>query len=272
MIFGASTFMKNINNLPCIVDSIEYYIPRLELYEGRTINKEKVKYLVDLIKSFNLDYSTVHGPYHPGLNSEYPKNLIIDLANMNDKDVKLIKEVVDLTVKFNASILTLHPGRIHNNDNKKSEIEMCKNLDIIVNYAEDCGILIGIENKEGTDKQNLGCNSKELINIIKTVNSNNLGIVFDIGHANLTCNGNQNDLQKYLDDLKKYIIHTHIHDNFGNKNNPFNGDLHLCPGNGTINYKILSSISKKDIVFNFELFNIDEIIEGKKYILNIFSH
>ena len=131
----------------------------------------------------------------------------------------------------------------------------------------DSDVLIGLENKEATDKLTLGTSSNELIKIINSINNENIGIVFDIGHANLTCNGNQDQLKKYFEDLKEYIIHFHIHDNFGIDYGKYNGDLHLCPGEGNINYRILNNITNKNITFNFELFNL-----GKNTIIKLLSN
>lgn len=271
MKFGASTFINNINELLDIVDSIEFYIPKLNLYKNRLLQRDKLNELLDFRYSYNIN-STMHAPYYPGKDNQYPLDLVINLTKMNKSDKILFKEIIDIAVKFDVSLLTVHPGIIINNNKEKSIEKMTKNLNEIVKYAMDSDILIGLENKEATDKLTLGTTSKELIDIINSINNDNIGIVFDIGHANLTCNGNQKKLEKYFEDLKKYIIHFHIHDNFGVDNGKYNGDLHLCPGDGNINYMILKDMKNKDIIFNFELFNLNDIIKGKNKIKDILNN
>lgn len=270
MKFGASTFNKDINKFPDIVDSIEYYIPKLEIYKDRILQKDKFNELLDFRYSYDLE-STMHAPYCPNININYPEDLIIDITDMNDKDIKFMKDIIDLSVKFDVEILVLHPGKIHNDDRKRSLINMTHNLNILVDYAMDSDIVIGLENKESTDLLSLGTEAKELVEIVKSIDSENLGVVFDIGHANLTCNGDKNRLKEYFEYLLDYIVHIHIHDNYGFNNGKFNGDLHLCPGLGNIDYSILNQIFEEDITLNFELFEINDIINGKSYITNLIN-
>ncbi len=58
--------------------------------------------------------------------------------------------------------------------------------------------------------------------ILETVNRENVGFIFDVGHANT--NGN---VERFLE-LKDKVIHAHIHDNHGQR------DEHLPVGNGTV--------------------------------------
>jgi len=68
----------------------------------------------------------------------------------------------------------------------------------------------------------LGRRPEEIEGIIETVDRKNLGFILDVGHANT--NGN---LEKFLE-LKEKVIHVHVHDNHGER------DEHLPVGNGTV--------------------------------------
>ena len=61
--------------------------------------------------------------------------------------------------------------------------------------------------------------------ILETVDRENVGFIFDVGHANT--NGNVESFLK----LKDKMIHTHVHDNHGER------DEHLPVGNGTVPWK-----------------------------------
>ena len=71
----------------------------------------------------------------------------------------------------------------------------------------------------------LGRRPEEVMGIIETVDRENVGFIFDVGHANT--NGN---VESFLR-LKDKIIHIHVHDNHGER------DEHLPVGNGTVPWK-----------------------------------
>jgi sugar phosphate isomerase/epimerase len=59
-----------------------------------------------------------------------------------------------------------------------------------------------------------------------------VGFIFDVGHANT--NGNVEDFLK----LKDQVIHMHVHDNHGER------DEHLPVGNGTVPWKKVAQAMK----------------------------
>jgi sugar phosphate isomerase/epimerase len=74
---------------------------------------------------------------------------------------------------------------------------------------------------------------EEISGILETVDRENVGFIFDVGHANT--NGN---VEKFLG-LKDKIIHTHMHDNHGER------DEHLPVGNGTVPWKKVAAAYKE---------------------------
>ncbi|WNY27729.1 sugar phosphate isomerase/epimerase family protein [Methanolapillus ohkumae] len=268
MKFGASTFAGSLSDLNVLVDSIELYIPKMNLYSGRVLQKDRLNLFLDEFFSYDL-LCTAHAPYFPDFSGEYPPDLSVDMSDLNGADLRLLTEAIDITALAGGDVLVLHPGRITDAP-KKSFWRMVHNLRLLAKYAEDAGVLLGLENKEKTDPLNLCCDAEELMSAVKAVDSEYLGAVLDIGHANLTCGGDQKKLAEFVKTVSPDVVHVHVHDNHGRNTGQYNGDEHLCPGQGIIDYSVLKNLGRFDGIFNFELFSTDEIPLGKEYVSKAF--
>jgi sugar phosphate isomerase/epimerase len=91
----------------------------------------------------------------------------------------------------------------------------------ICDHAADLDMKIAVENMVNMPAL-LGRRPEEIAGILETVDRENVGFIFDVGHANT--NGNVENFLK----LKDIIIHAHMHDNHGER------DEHLPVGNGTV--------------------------------------
>ena len=105
-------------------------------------------------------------------------------------------------------------------------------------------------------KYNYGSKIEELVNQVKSIDRENVGITFDFGHAYLASKYYR---FKFLDSIKlalPYIKHVHIHDSFGKpkmsqQEQDINliqfgiGDLHMPVGWGEIPYNKIFQILKK---------------------------
>jgi sugar phosphate isomerase/epimerase len=270
MKFGVSTFAGSLFELDGLADSIELYIPKMELYKGRELQTDRLNAFFDSFFSYDF-YCTAHAPYFPAPEGEHPKALAIDTANMDDSDFKLMYESLDIAAHAGADVLVIHPGRITEGGAHKSFGRMVRNLKQLAQYAEDVGVMIGLENKEHTDALNLCCHAEELIKAIELVDSDYLGATLDIGHANLTCGGDQKKLAEFVKMVSPLVVHVHIHDNHGGDNGFYGGDEHLVPGRGIIDYSVLRGLGDYDETFNLELFSVEEYIEGKAFFKNRLS-
>jgi len=94
----------------------------------------------------------------------------------------------------------------------------------------DRNVMLGLENKEGTDPKNLCISAYDLIEAIEQIGSEHLGATFDIGHANLTCAGNPEKLRQFSKMMKDHVVHVHVHDNTGSPTEEYRGDLHRRRG------------------------------------------
>ncbi len=73
--------------------------------------------------------------------------------------------------------------------------------------------------------------------MLNEVRSDNVGICFDAGHANLSHNA-----ERMIRSLEKRIITTHLHDNHGEET-----DEHLLPFLGSVNWrKMLETLKENE--------------------------
>ena len=269
MRFGVSSFAGPLSEFNGRADSIELYIPKMKIYKGRELQKDRLNAFLDEFFSYDM-FCTAHAPYFPDPEGEHPKDLAVDTSAMTESDFRLIYEAIDMTANAGGSVLVIHPGRI-TSDAKKSFGRMIQNLQKITKYAEDADVLIGLENKESTDPLNLCCSAEELIAAIRLTDSDYIGATLDIGHANLTCGGDQKKLAEFVKKIAPYVVHVHVHDNHGKDNGHYGGDEHLSPGKGIIDYSVLKHLDGYDETYNLEVFSPDEFFEGKEYLKSVFE-
>ncbi len=260
MIIGASSFASSFPELEKEVKSVELYIPKLKMYDGSKLIKKRVDELQDILSTDSVT-TTMHAPYY-GDSSNYPKELMVDTAHMDSIQWQLMEESVGLASEFECSVLVVHPGKI-SGDREKSFMSMVRNLKKLSSKAHDCGVILGLENKEGTDPTNLCCTVDEHLRAIKEVGSPNLKATFDIGHANLTCIGDAYKLRDFVRELNGHTVHVHVHDNTGRLSESYFGDLHGAPGEGNIDFSVLQELSFNG-VYNLEVFSMDAVRAGKR--------
>jgi sugar phosphate isomerase/epimerase len=265
MIIGASSFAGSFPELESEVESIELYIPKLEVYEGTKLIGSRISKLKDTLSSYDLSTS-IHAPYFSDA-PNYPHELIVDTARLTDKTRRLLKESIGIAEALGSRIVVIHPGRINGITEKCFE-SMISGLSSLSKFAEDANVMLGLENKEGTDQNNLCISASDLIKAIEEIGSPNLRATFDIGHANLTCEGNQDKLREYAKELRNHIAHIHIHDNSGFLTEKFWGDLHGAPGTGVIDFSLLKDLKFKG-VHNLEVFSLEDVRTGKKMLLGL---
>ncbi|SDF53522.1 Sugar phosphate isomerase/epimerase [Methanolobus vulcani] len=264
MILGASSFAGSFSDIASELQSVELYMPKLGVYKDSILQRDILESLLDELSTVDLDTS-IHAPYFADVPT-YPKDVVVDVASMGEKEFRLIRESIELASRLGSRAIVLHPGRFECGDDHESCFsKMVANLKILASDAEDSGVVLGLENKEGTSTGNMCCDATELVRAVKAVNSENLGATFDIGHANLTCGGDSNKLRQFAKIMAPYVIHVHVHDNGGVWTDEYDGDQHLAPGAGTIDYTVLKELKNRNYkgIFNMEVFSMDDVRTGK---------
>ncbi|MCM8804134.1 MAG: sugar phosphate isomerase/epimerase [Candidatus Omnitrophica bacterium] len=150
---------------------------------------------------------------------------------------------------------------IKKDDYRNMNIEI---LNILCEKAKNYNLSLTIENLPPKCLCDFSTNFEDILNIIKEVKKDNIGICFDSGHANIA----GIDLYHFILKCRDKLFETHFHDNFGyiKDDNSIN-DLHQPCGIGNINWmKIIKGLEeinfKNPVIFeigsNYEVLNINK--------------
>ena len=260
---GASSFAASLSVLDKHVDSVELYIPKLDVYNIDELNSEAIAAIIDELSTCNLETS-IHAPYFADT-PNYPSDIVVDLSAMGKLHFRLMEESIELASELGSKAVVIHPGRVHS-DREHSFRKMTEALKHLADFAYDRNVVLGLENKEGTDPDNLCCEFPELLRAVHTVDSPALGVTFDVGHANLTCRGDQGLLKHFARQISEYVVHIHLHDNQGCWTDEYSGDAHMAPGGGCIDYSVLTELRDFKGIYNLEVFSLEDVLEGKRMI------
>jgi sugar phosphate isomerase/epimerase len=169
-----------------------------------------------------------------------------DIAAENqDEVIDRLKRWIDVFLGIGIRNAVLHPGgqqlRKQECEPEKIHKKRVKALRVLTDYIHDTEMILCLENTLSTIPDIDG-----LIELIKSVESPNLGICLDTGHLNRS-GGSQ---REFIHKAKPYLKALHINDNEGVH------DQHMMPyGRGTIDWdEVIDAL--KEIEFS-EVFNLE---------------
>jgi len=198
----------------------------------------------------------VHAPYHN-----------VRLADINPRireaSVQSVKDGIDFATRLNARMVTVHLGNVAKVllDRFYTRVHeaLLDSIKTLIDCAEAGNLFIGIENVPSTKspwEEAIGDKAEELVDIIKEVKAKNVGVTFDVGHANTT-----GDPAEFAAKVAPYVMNIHVHDNDGRV------DQHLIIGEGNIDFLRVLSIFKKRGYSGplvLEYFDPPSLIKAKK--------
>ena len=164
---------------------------------------------------------------------KFLKKKIFNIASENEKvrefSIEEIKKILNMAQKLEANLVVIHGGSFTEDTYKVSLETARKSLEELNSYSGT--VKLAVENLPTlghftSPPNELPIYAKDLIYLVTGLN--NIGICFDIGHANTL----RNPIEFY-DEINKSgkIWDMHVHDNNGDK------DDHLALGRGNIDFK-----------------------------------
>ena len=159
----------------------------------------------------------VHAPYHN-----------VRLADINPRireaSVQSVKDGIDFATRVNAKMVTMHLGNVAKmlSDRFYTRVHeaLLDSVKTLIDCAEVGNLVIAIENVPSTKspwEEAIGVKAEELADIIKEVKAKNVGVTFDVGHANTI-----GDPAEFAAKIAPYIVNIHLHDNDGRLDQTFN--------------------------------------------------
>ena len=248
MNFGISTMpledYQLKSKLPLLKEAEIKYI-EVKPKEGH-FNYHDPKYLDEMSREFKkngIKVISMHMPIHGA-----------DISLIEEYDriwsVREVEKTALALLRLGGGILVVHPGsEIEDEKTRRTRREKSEqSLEEILKFCEHWGIKIALEN---TLPVKTGDSISEILEIVKKFNSKYLGICLDTGHCNITSSlYNHSRVVECLPEIKDYLCHLHIHDNFAKS------DDHYLPFEGNIDWRRFV-MGLKEInyqgVFMFEL-------------------
>lgn len=178
-------------------DAFEWFPDKKEWGAGwdeKDINTETRRYIKN--KAIDNDIAlSVHAPWY--YNPLKHENCVLLL-----KDIEFAQDI-------GATLLNIH---LHTDEGIENYV---KAITPIIKSSAETGLNLSIENTPLTTPEDFN-RMFDLLQNFKDIPVQNVGMCFDLGHANL-CSSTRNDYLRfvYLLESQSHIIHVHMHENFG---------------------------------------------------------
>lgn len=245
------TLAEPFNSMLKRLDTIETEYVEIVDDGLHTLNKKRVAALNEIAKNHGFKY-TLHCPF-ADINIASPSKPMLNAG------LKRLKQSMSYANALNVELWVLHPGQktgispFYPEQDWRQQTQSIRQLHEV---AKDFGLRIAIENVP----QKYGAIMKtpeDFQRLYKETGLTDIGIVLDIGHANLT-----NQIQPFLQQFPDRIKHLHLSDNMGET------DEHLGIGYGKIDWQQLTAQLKnmrfEGIIMIESVFNIPESLTRLK--------
>jgi len=220
-----------------LVDVVELSLAEVDFLE---LGDKIVEHALRVKDIYKIDY-TIHAPYQ---DSEV-KYLRVDFGRRDPAVLEIMDEVFNIAHEVEADTVVIHAGDMHNG---KSFENAVNNIRDVAKIASDYGIKLAVENIYTNEIgiKRLAELPEEMLRLIEEVAMDNVGVNLDVGHAYISAMLHNRSLLEWFELLKDYIIHMHVHNNFGINGIPW--DKHLPLDFGRINYIKLEKYINADNV------------------------
>ena len=218
-----------VSMLYCLGEPFNRMVKRLGTMDTRYIevlddgihelNKNRVALLKETGKSHNIQYS-LHAPF-ADINIASPSKTMLNAS------MKRLKQSMAFANQLDAKVWVFHPGaktgigQFYPGAEWKQNIESIQEL---YKLAEEYGVNIALENLPAKYYFFMS-KPEEFARFYRETNNLPVGIVMDLGHANL-----EGQIEPFFKLLTDKIVHIHASDNDGSD------DQHLGIGQGKIDY------------------------------------
>jgi len=205
------------------VQAVEIFAARQHMdYANR---KAHVKEIADWFRSSGIPLNSVHSPlyadYEWGRAGAPPVNVASTDRASRVEAMDEIKRALEIAEQIPFRFLLHHLGTTNESFSEKGFEAAMTSIEHLRAFAKPLGVRILLENIP-----NELSTPDRLVELIHNAHFDDVGVCFDFGHAHM-----MNSIPEAFEILRNHICSTHVHDNDRMK------DLHLWPGQGTINWK-----------------------------------
>jgi sugar phosphate isomerase/epimerase len=211
------------------------------------LDKQRVSMLKSIGESYGLKYS-VHAPF-ADINIASPSK------PLHKAMLKRLEKSISYANILDAYVWVFHPGLKTGVSMFYPGMDWLQNLKTtrsLIKIASDYGVKIAIENVPEPFPF-LMKSVEDFTKFYEEINED-IGLVFDVGHANLN-----RQIESFLTVFKDNIVHIHAHDNDGKD------DQHLGIGLGNIDWNNVANLLRKIAYDKTVIIESVEHIEESKH-------
>src|SRR5256884_2853818 len=187
--------------------------------------RQHIREIADWFRTSGIPLHSVHSPmyadYEMGRSGASPVNVASTDRAQRIAAMDEIKRALEIAEQIPFRFLVQHLGASGESFNDRKFEAAMTSVEHLRAFAKPLGVRVLIENIP-----NELSTPERLVEFIKTMHFDDIGICFDCGHAHM-----MNGIPEAFAILKSHICSTHVHDNNKDK------DSHLWPGNGSIDWK-----------------------------------
>ena len=211
----------------------ESHITNIELSAGMNYTDD----VEAVMSKYNRSIEYLIHNYFPTPKESFALNLASGDSSVVKKSINMCKKAIDMAAKYGVPFYSVHSGFAFDTTGKelgnKSQINLPRlpieiakenftnNLTFICQYAQERNVKIAIENNvlagyaNGCKDLCLGVTGEDLIDIVNKVPCDNLGVLFDLAHAKVSCKSLGISMSEMIKILQPYTLCVHVSQNDG---------------------------------------------------------
>jgi len=196
-----------------------------KIFKDEPVDSKALRSIKETADSLGIGIIQVHGPF-----GEIDLELASEDSLQRDRALRKVYNWIKHVGELEWGVLVLHTARIRSSEEydfqrlvEKTRLANISFFKEASKHASEYGVKIAVENRLETCYGSL---PKDLLELIREVGSESLGVCLDTGHANV----NKLSAPTMVETLREHLVATHIHDNDGSH------DQHLPPLMGGIDW------------------------------------
>ena len=187
-------------------------------------DKAHIRELGNWFKSGTVQFHSMHSPMYSSndfaRNTEPPLNIVDLDKRRRIESMDEIKRALEVAEYAPFRFLVQHVGLGHEADDPRKFEAALSSIEHLRAFARPLGVSLLVENIP-----NELSTPEKLMELIKALHYEDLGVCFDTGHAHI-----MSSVHQAFGVLEQRIRSTHVHDNQRDR------DAHLWPGEGNIDW------------------------------------